>query len=113
MESELELLRFVARRPGCRVQEAARAVGVAENTISTLVGRLVDRGLLVRGRDDRDCRAAALSLSPAAARRMAAWRDRRAQVVGTALASLTDEDRKAIDDALPALRRLVDALEER
>jgi DNA-binding MarR family transcriptional regulator len=112
-ESQLELLRFVSGRPGCRVQEAARALGLAQNTISTLVGRLVDKGLLERRCNERDSRAAALSLSPAAARRMAEWRDRRGEVVSSALASLGAEDRRAIEEALPRLQRLVDLLEER
>lgn len=113
MDSELELLRFVARRPGCRVQEAAQALGLAENTISTLVGSLANRWLLDRHRDERDSRAAALVLSPAAARRMAAWRDRRGEVVASVLASLSTADRRAIEAALPSLGRLVTALEER
>jgi DNA-binding MarR family transcriptional regulator len=95
------------------VQEAARALGLAQNTISTLVGRLVDKGLLERRCNERDSRAAALSLSPAAARRMAEWRDRRGEVVSSALASLGAEDRRAIEEALPRLQRLVDLLEER
>jgi hypothetical protein len=44
---------------------------------------------------------------------MAAWRDRRRQVTSTALAALDAGDRHAIEDALPALRRLVDALDAR
>jgi DNA-binding MarR family transcriptional regulator len=113
VESEVELLRFVVADPGCRVREAAQALGLAENTISTLVTRLVDRGLLERRRDEQDARAVSLTLSAAAARRIAAWRDRRGQVVDDALASLPAEDRRAIEAALPSLARLVSALEER
>jgi DNA-binding MarR family transcriptional regulator len=106
-------MRFVAESPGNRVREAAAALGLAQNTVSTLVGRLVELGLLDRRKDDRDTRAAVLALTPAATQRMAAWRDRRRQVTGDALAALRAGDRRAIEDALPALRRLVDALEAR
>ncbi len=112
-ESELELLRFVAERPGSRVKEAAGTLGLAENTVSTLVGRLVERGLLERRTDASDGRAAALALTPVAAQRMAAWRDRRRQVAGNALSALPAGDRDAIEAALPALRRFVDTLEAR
>jgi DNA-binding MarR family transcriptional regulator len=112
-ESELELVRFVSHNPGCRVRDAAKALGVAQNTVSTLVGRLVDEGLLARGRDQRDSRAAALSLTPAARRRISAWRDRRGEIVGDALSSLDAEDRGAIAAALPALAHLAQVLEER
>jgi DNA-binding MarR family transcriptional regulator len=113
LDSELELLRFVAEHPACRVRDAARALGVAENTISTLVGRLVDGNLVERRRDERDGRAAALVLSPAANRRIAAWRDRRGEVVAEALASLQPADRRAIEAAIPSIARLLSALEER
>jgi DNA-binding MarR family transcriptional regulator len=112
-ESELELVRFVSRNPGCRVRDAAKALGVAQNTVSTLVGRLVEQGLLARGRDQRDSRAAALSLTPAARRRISACRDRRGPILGDALSSLDAEDRDAIAAALPALARLAQVLEER
>jgi DNA-binding MarR family transcriptional regulator len=112
-ESEVELLRLVLARPGTRVQEAAAAIGVAPNTVSTLVRRLTEQGLIARGADPDDARAARLVLTPVAKRRIAAWRDRRKQIVGHELDALNTDDRRAIADALPALRRLVDRLEER
>jgi DNA-binding MarR family transcriptional regulator len=55
-ETHLELLRLVHDRPGLRVQEAAGALRLAPNTVSTLVNRLVAAGLLERRRDRRDGR---------------------------------------------------------
>jgi len=110
-ESELELLRFVAASPGSRVQEASAALGVAANTVSTLVGRLTSAGLLRRTADPDDGRAARLEPTEAARRRFAEWRDRRRDVVGEAMRTLTTADRRSIAAALPALRRLADALE--
>ena len=112
-ESEVELLRLVRERPGVRVQEAASALGVAPNTVSTLVRSLGRQSLLERSQDPQDARVAHLELSDAATRRIADWRDRRAQIVGAALSALDDEDRRAIARAVPALRRLADRLEER
>jgi DNA-binding MarR family transcriptional regulator len=112
-ESELELLRLVDEEPGLRVLDAAAALGVAPNTVSTLVGRLASSGLLERQPDPRDARAARLLVTTAARERFAAWRDRRQALVGEALARLDDEDRRAIQACVPALRRLVELLEER
>ena len=112
-ESEGELLRLVHDRPGTRVQDAAAAIGVAPNTVSTLVRRLTERGLIARRADPDDARAARLEVTPAAKRRIADWRDRRQQMVGEELGGLDPDDRRAIAAALPALRRLVDGLEER
>jgi DNA-binding MarR family transcriptional regulator len=110
-EAHLELLRLVGERPGLRVQEAAGALRLAPNTVSTLVNKLVAAGLLERRRDHSDRRAARLHLSRAAVQRMAAWRDRRQALVTEAMATLAAADRQAIAGALPALRRLADALE--
>ena len=48
--AQSELLRLVAARPGISVAEAARELRLAPNTVSTLVGRLADQGLLSRER---------------------------------------------------------------
>ena len=39
-QSEGELLRLVDRRPGLRVQDAATELGIASNSVSTLVASL-------------------------------------------------------------------------
>jgi DNA-binding MarR family transcriptional regulator len=111
-ESELELLRLVDEQPGLRVLDAAAALGVAPNTVSTLVGRLASGSLLERRPDPRDARAARLAVTAAARERFAAWRDRRQALVGAAMARLDGDDRRAIQACVPALRRLVELLEE-
>jgi DNA-binding MarR family transcriptional regulator len=104
--SQVELLRTVVDHPGIGVREAADHLRLAPNTVSTLVGSLTDADLLRRTRDERDGRAARLEATPAASRRRAAWRDRRAHVIGTALNDLEPVDREAIARAIPSLERL-------
>jgi len=104
--SQVELLRTVVDHPGIGVRDAAEYLNLAPNTVSTLVGSLTDAGLLERTRDERDARAARLEVTPAASRRRAAWRDRRAHVIGAALSELKPVDREAITRAIPALERL-------
>jgi DNA-binding MarR family transcriptional regulator len=110
-DAEVELLRLLMDRPGLLVREAAAALGLAPNTVSTLVGGLVRQGLLRRRVDAHDSRAVHLTLSPAARRRISAWRDRRQQVLGEALSRLSELDRRAIERALPALARLAGEVE--
>jgi len=109
--AQVELLRVVRLQPGTSVREAAQQLGVAANTVSTLVNRLVAAGLLERGQDPDDRRAARLGLTPLARRRVALWRDQREQALAAALAELDAEEREAVARALPALHRVLQALE--
>lgn len=90
--------------------EAAGRLGVAANTVSTLVRQLVDAGVIERVADEADRRVARLVLADEARARVEVWRDRRSVIVGQALSTLTAEDRASIEAALPALSRLASAL---
>jgi DNA-binding MarR family transcriptional regulator len=109
--SQAELLRVVRRQPGIGVGEAAQQLGVAANTVSTLVNQLVAAGFLARHRDPDDRRAARLELTDLANRRMALWRDRREQALGAALDELSARERESLERALPALRKILEVLE--
>ena len=106
-----ELLRLAARQPGITVAEAARELRLAPNTVSTMVGRLTDQGLLTRGRSSSDGRTVRLNVTAAARQRLARWKDLRAELAGQALARLPAEDRDAIAAAVPALTRLAEQME--
>lgn len=105
-----ELLRVVRRNPGIGVAGAAKELHLAGNTVSTLVNQLIDKELLRRETDPNDRRAARLHLTPTAVKRQEAWRKERAKLVEGALKGLAEEDRAAIEKALPALRKLLDGL---
>jgi DNA-binding MarR family transcriptional regulator len=109
--SQAELLRVVRLQPGIGVGEAAQQLGVAPNTVSTLVNQLVATGFLARGRDPVDGRAARLELTARAKRRMAVWRDRREQALGSALEELSVQERERLERALPALHKILEVLE--
>ena len=102
-----ELLRVVRRNPGIGVAAAAKELHLAGNTVSTLVNQLIDKELLRRETDPNDRRAARLHLTPAAVKRQAAWRAERTKLVEGALRELDQEDVAAIENALPALRKLL------
>ncbi|MDX2592564.1 MULTISPECIES: MarR family winged helix-turn-helix transcriptional regulator [Streptomyces] len=110
--AEVELLRLVEGRPGVRVSDAARALHLAGNSVSTLVNRLVREGYLIRETDPADRRAARLLLTEAAEKRLGDWRRRRAELVGRHVARLGPVDLEALRAALPALRELAVTLYE-
>lgn len=109
--SESELLALVAESKGIGVSEAARTLQVSPNTVSTLVRSLIDRGLLERLSDPSDRRAALLHLTPSGTARIGYIRRRRAEVLTKAIKALGKDDHKALETAIPAMRRLLAQLE--
>jgi len=110
--AQLELVRVVRRRPGISVADAAQELRVAPNTVSTLVRQLGERGFLERTADETDRRVARLDLAPDVRRRVDAWRDRRAVLVGEAIAALPPREQERLAKALPALAHVAGLLEE-
>jgi DNA-binding MarR family transcriptional regulator len=108
--SQSELLRLVHRAPGTSVAEAAAELGLVANTVSTLVGRLTEQGLLRRVADPLDRRVARLTLTDLARREIDAWRDRRAARVTEVLDEMGPADLDALRTALPALTGLAERL---
>ena len=111
--AQLELIRLVRRNPDLSVADAAAELGVAPNTVSTLVRQLADTGVLERVRDSADGRVVRLRLTPDTRRRVEAWLDRRTAVTAEALAELSEDDRTALRRALPVLATLAAALDRR
>ena len=110
--AEIELLRLVRGRPGLRVSEAAKELGLAGNSVSTLVKGLAELGMLERSADPGDGRAALLRITPEAENRLREWADRRSALVRGHIERLSAADRAALDAALPALRALSASLHE-
>jgi DNA-binding MarR family transcriptional regulator len=110
--AQVELLRIVAARPGIGVSAAAQELNLAGNSVSTLVNQLVTGELLIRTPDPADRRAARLTVTDAARKRLAEWERRRAELLSAELARLAEQDRVALRDAMPALRRLAENLHD-
>jgi DNA-binding MarR family transcriptional regulator len=104
--AQIELIRLLRRRPETSVAEAAAELGLAANTVSTLVGQLVTAGVLQRTPDPDDRRVARLALTAAAQRRVERWRDQRAALLAEALAGLSRDDRAALRRAAGIMTRL-------
>jgi DNA-binding MarR family transcriptional regulator len=109
--AQLELVKLVRRAPGVSVAQAAAELGLAANTVSTLVRRLSDQGMLVRTADPTDRRIARLELPDELARRLGAYRDRRMVALGAAIATLDPDEQATIATATALLARVADELE--
>jgi DNA-binding MarR family transcriptional regulator len=109
--AQLELMRVVRRLPGITVSDAAAELRVAPNTVSTLVRQLAEAGLLERRVDPSDRRVGRLDLKPGMRRKVEAWRRHRTEMVERAVASLTPTERRRLEQALPVLVTVAEALE--
>jgi DNA-binding MarR family transcriptional regulator len=110
-DAQVAVLRTVQSHPGTGSGAVASRLQLAASTVSTLVRELVDAGLVLREVDTRDRRASRLWLTDQAHDGLALWASVREEVLVAAVARLTDEERRALSHALPAVRRLVAALE--
>lgn len=110
--SQHELVRIVRRRPGISVADAAEELRLAPNTVSTLVGRLIEAGVIARTPDRDDRRVARLSLDPDGGQSVAAWYDRSAEAVASALARISPDGRRRLRLAQEVLVAVAGLLEE-
>jgi len=108
--SEGELLRLLERRPGIRVQDAATELGIASNSVSTLVTQLTRNGLVQRASDPLDGRAACLWLTALSQDWVARIGSAREEALAKALDSLGEAERKALEAAVPAMVHLSKAI---
>jgi DNA-binding MarR family transcriptional regulator len=109
--AQLELVKLVRRSPGVSVAHAAAELGLAANTVSTLVRQLTEAGMLVRTTDPADRRIARLDLPEKLARRVGAYRDRRMVALGAAIGALDPGEQATIAAATALLARVADQLE--
>src|SRR5689334_21636085 len=61
--AQLFVLRELAREPGCSIRALAGRTLTDPSSVSVVVARLVDRGLVSRSRDPNDARRSELSLT--------------------------------------------------
>lgn len=112
-ESQAELLRLVGRRPGISVSAAAAELGLAANTASTLVSRLVADDLLVRAPDQADRRVGRLHLTEPAQRLADASRAARRAALAEVLDQLDDREIATLTAGMEVLTKMTQLLAER
>ncbi|MGN8051411.1 MarR family winged helix-turn-helix transcriptional regulator [Curtobacterium sp. 22159] len=82
-----------------RLGELAAASGVAQPTMTRLVGGMLDDGLVSRTVDPDDSRGQLISLTDAGHDRLVAWRATLTRTVGPLFADLTDDEWDALHEA--------------
>ncbi|GAA4532729.1 MarR family winged helix-turn-helix transcriptional regulator [Mycobacterium paraffinicum] len=112
-ESQSELLWLVGRRPGISVNAAAAELGLAPNTASTLVSKLVSGGLLMRTVGDTDRRVGRLHLADPAQQIVDASRAARRAVLAEVLAELDGDQIEALTKGLEVIEMMTQTLQER
>jgi MarR family transcriptional regulator, organic hydroperoxide resistance regulator len=98
---------IVAASEPLRIREVTAAVGLAQSTVSGIVDRLVQAGMLVRRDDPKDARASCISASPA----VRTFMEKKVPqlTLSPLLAALRSGGRKDAETILDAITRL-DAL---
>jgi DNA-binding MarR family transcriptional regulator len=109
--AQIEVLQTLRDAGAVRLGDLATRLNLAQSTVSTLVGRLLADGLVARGVEERDRRAAVLELTTEGERVVSEWDDAHQRRISAALEHLRPADRRRIASALPALGQLVSALE--
>ncbi|MFD9127344.1 MarR family winged helix-turn-helix transcriptional regulator [Kitasatospora sp. NPDC059571] len=107
--AQVELLQTLAAAP-LRVGELAARQRLAPNTVSGLVGKLLEAGFVDRQADPGDRRTARIALTAAGRRQLLDWRRAHERRLADALESLSPTDRDAVMGALPGLEQLAKAL---
>ena len=112
-ESQSELLWLVGRRPGISVRVAAAELGLAANTASTLVSKLVAKGLLIRTVDETDRRACQLRLAEPTQQIVDASRAARRALISEVLRELDNSQITSLTKGLEVLDTMTRLLQER
>ncbi|MFI9272339.1 MarR family winged helix-turn-helix transcriptional regulator [Kitasatospora sp. NPDC052896] len=107
--AQVELLQTLAAAP-LRVGELAARQRLAPNTVSGLVGKLLEAGFVDRQADPGDRRTARIALTEAGQRQLDDWRRAHERRIANALATLSSADHAAVMAALPGLDHLAQAL---
>jgi DNA-binding MarR family transcriptional regulator len=90
------------------VTELSRAEGISQPSMTQLVGRAENDGLVTREQSTTDRRVVLVDLADAGRVALDERRAARSAQVQAALADLDPDDRATISDAIGALERLVD-----
>lgn len=107
--SQMILLQLVSLRGAATVSEVAAAMGVAVPTASTMVRKMVEKGLLERSHDPEDWRSVRLALSPAGADILREMAGRRSRAAEALLSGLSGAELAAVAEAVAILGRLADS----
>ena len=105
---QLTLLSVLVEHQRCMMQELAEHLAVAPSTVTAMVKRLLAQGYVERGRDDVDWRMVWVKATERGREAVMAFDTARQASLSCRVAKLSEEERKNLIAALPALRHLVE-----
>ena len=95
-----------------RITELADLEGLAQPTVTVLVGKLEERGLVSRGRDTSDGRVVLVDITGEGRAALARLRAEYREVLHHRMASMTDEEVASLRAATETLGALIEALQQ-
>jgi DNA-binding MarR family transcriptional regulator len=111
--SQREVLSAIARGGALRLSELAAGEGINPTMLSRIVAKLEAAGLATRTPDATDARVVHVAPTSQGRALHDEMRHERTDALRHALAGLTPAERRALEDAMPALEAVVGALKER
>jgi DNA-binding MarR family transcriptional regulator len=111
--TRVSVLLHVVRGGRTRLSEIAEQEGINPTMLSRIIASLSEAGLLERVSDAGDRRAAWVEVTPAGRKLAERMRRERNDALHAALGSLSEEERRLVERALPALESLAEALKDR
>ncbi|MCC2033273.1 MarR family winged helix-turn-helix transcriptional regulator [Microbacterium allomyrinae] len=102
--TEIALLKQVIDAPGSTVGELVATLGLQQPNVSAALRTLEQRGFVSRGKDAADRRVWRIRPTDRGIAEHRAISDAWTRPVDEAVAELTDEQRRALDDALESLQ---------
>ncbi len=104
---QLSTLVTVENHGPLRLSELARREAVTAPTMSRVLTALDDAGLVCRAADPGDARGVLISISASGVSRLAELRSHRTALIARRLDRLDEQQRRALEAALPALEALL------
>jgi DNA-binding MarR family transcriptional regulator len=109
--TEAGVLSTLSERPR-RITELAEFEGLAQPTITVLVGKMEERGLVSRGRDTSDGRVVLVDITEEGRVALQKLREQYRQVLRDRMVSMTDDQVAALRAASDTLGALIEALQQ-
>jgi len=111
--TRISILFTVARLGPIRLSELAEEEGLNPTMLSRVIADFAESGLVTRDCDPEDRRAALVQATADGRKLCERMRGERTDVLEVALASLSEDDRRAVEQALPVLEQLAQSLNGR
>jgi DNA-binding MarR family transcriptional regulator len=107
--TQLRALSFLDRNPNLSLSEVADYIGITRASTSTMIDRLVQRGLVDRQEDPKERRHVMLKLTQTGSDRLAQMRNIIRQTITTLFDQLTPEELEQVSQSLALLGRVFEA----